>query len=235
MERNITTKEWVNIMGKENLQNFQDAISREFNISLCFYDLNGEQITVWSNLSLLCCNVKVKKPEQCALEKLKDFHQVEKNNIDNYLILKCYVGITKLIFPVYFNNKLLAILSGGRMVSNNSTIATELLKKYHVPKVQEVKTKKICELISNFLKLINLNLNILEESRNKETDKEFAEFSNKLSKREISVAELICKGFSNKQIAEKLFISEKTVKTHVRNILIKLNVQDRVHLVIMYG
>ena len=42
-----------------------------------------------------------------------------------------------------------------------------------------------------------------------------------LSKREIEVLELICKGLSNDEIADKLFISKETVKGHRKNILAK--------------
>ncbi len=48
-----------------------------------------------------------------------------------------------------------------------------------------------------------------------------------LTDREIEVIELIAEGMLNKQIAQKLFISEKTVKNHVSNIFKKLNVSDR--------
>ena len=53
-----------------------------------------------------------------------------------------------------------------------------------------------------------------------------------LSAREIEILELIAQGDSNKQIAEKLFIAEGTVKNHVTNILSKLGVKDRAQAVI---
>ncbi len=48
-----------------------------------------------------------------------------------------------------------------------------------------------------------------------------------LSKREYQVLCEIAIGLSNKEIADKLFVSESTVKTHVSNILIKLNAKRR--------
>jgi two-component system, NarL family, response regulator LiaR len=48
-----------------------------------------------------------------------------------------------------------------------------------------------------------------------------------LSQREMEVLKLIAEGFSNAKIGEKLFISEKTVKFHVSNILAKLQLADR--------
>ena len=50
---------------------------------------------------------------------------------------------------------------------------------------------------------------------------------NVLSRREMEVLREIVKGHSNKEISEALFVSEKTVKTHVSNILSKLEVNDR--------
>jgi DNA-binding NarL/FixJ family response regulator len=50
---------------------------------------------------------------------------------------------------------------------------------------------------------------------------------NNLTSREIEVLELIAEGMINKEIAKKLYISEKTVKNHVSNIFKKLNVSDR--------
>ncbi len=48
-----------------------------------------------------------------------------------------------------------------------------------------------------------------------------------ISKREYEVLELIDKGLSNQEIATQLFISESTVKTHVSNLLSKLNAKRR--------
>ncbi|MDF5757243.1 response regulator transcription factor [Spongiactinospora sp. TRM90649] len=48
-----------------------------------------------------------------------------------------------------------------------------------------------------------------------------------LSKREIEVMELIATGHSNGEIAQRLFLSEKTVKNHVNRIYAKLGVDSR--------
>ncbi len=48
-----------------------------------------------------------------------------------------------------------------------------------------------------------------------------------LTERETEVLRLLAKGLSNKEIAQQLVIGEKTVKTHVSNILSKLNLASR--------
>ena len=51
-----------------------------------------------------------------------------------------------------------------------------------------------------------------------------------LSRREREIAGLIAQGFRNKELADKLFISEQTVKNHLHNIFDKLGVSDRLEL-----
>ncbi len=48
-----------------------------------------------------------------------------------------------------------------------------------------------------------------------------------ISKREYEVLQKISEGLSNKEIADKLFVSESTIKTHVSNLLLKLNAKRR--------
>ncbi|OOF85216.1 DNA-binding response regulator [Rodentibacter ratti] len=55
-----------------------------------------------------------------------------------------------------------------------------------------------------------------------------------LTDREMGVLRLIATGLSNKQIAGQLFISEETVKVHIRNLLRKLNVHSRVAATVLY-
>ncbi len=48
-----------------------------------------------------------------------------------------------------------------------------------------------------------------------------------MTERELEVLRWIASGLNNREIAEKLVISEKTVKTHVSNLLGKLSLGDR--------
>ena len=64
--------------------------------------------------------------------------------------------------------------------------------------------------------------------------RQFSALSNKqtvlfddLTPREVEVLKLIAEGMSNKEIAEELVISEKTVKNHINNIFSKLHIYDR--------
>lgn len=52
-----------------------------------------------------------------------------------------------------------------------------------------------------------------------------------ISKREHEVLELMAQGFSNREIADKLFVSLNTIKTHTSNLFLKLDVKRRTQAV----
>ncbi len=53
-----------------------------------------------------------------------------------------------------------------------------------------------------------------------------------LSIRESEVAELVANGLSNKQVADRLFVTEKTIKFHLTNIYRKMNIASRTQLIL---
>jgi two-component system NarL family response regulator len=55
----------------------------------------------------------------------------------------------------------------------------------------------------------------------------------RLTEREIQVLKLVARGMNNRDIAKELFISENTVKNHVRNILEKLQIHSRMEAVMI--
>jgi two-component system NarL family response regulator len=54
----------------------------------------------------------------------------------------------------------------------------------------------------------------------------------RLTDREMEVLRLVARGMANRDIAKELFISENTVKNHVRNILEKLQLHSRMEAVV---
>ncbi len=70
-----------------------------------------------------------------------------------------------------------------------------------------------------------------EISSKDEADKSLRKIKS-LTNREYEVLSLIAEGLNNKDIAKKLYISEKTVKNHVSSIFKKLEVNDRIQAAI---
>jgi DNA-binding NarL/FixJ family response regulator len=55
-----------------------------------------------------------------------------------------------------------------------------------------------------------------------------------LSERETEILSYLAKGYQDKEIAEKFFLSVKTIRTHLRNIYKKLHVHSRTEAVLKY-
>lgn len=74
---------------------------------------------------------------------------------------------------------------------------------------------------------------VIERSvRSPETTSATAPELELLTDRELEVLHLVAAGLSNSEIAGTLFVGEATVKTHVSNVLTKLGIRDRIHVVI---
>jgi DNA-binding NarL/FixJ family response regulator len=94
----------------------------------------------------------------------------------------------------------------------------------------EVYVGLIAILFTGFGIWIGLRLVKSQDSQMKSVTKTFNQFG--ISKREYEVLHLMAKGLSNQQIADQLFISLPTVKTHSSNLFIKLNVQRRTQAIL---
>ncbi|PPD57834.1 response regulator transcription factor [Dehalogenimonas etheniformans] len=66
--------------------------------------------------------------------------------------------------------------------------------------------------------------------QNKKTSQELISV---LSRREMEIAKLVSQGATNKELAKTLFITENTVKMHIRNILHKLEIKNRQQLAVL--
>ncbi|GAA0589770.1 two-component system response regulator DegU [Virgibacillus siamensis] len=82
-------------------------------------------------------------------------------------------------------------------------------------------------LVQEYRRLAQENM-----SRTAEKNLEYRKPLHLLTRRECEVLQLLADGKSNRAVAESLYISEKTVKNHVSNILQKMNVNDRTQAVV---
>ena len=127
------------------------------------------------------------------------------------------IALTSFSDPEYFDNMLCAGAE-GYMLKNSSL---EEFKKA-VKKVVSGDNYYSQDLLMSITK----NLIVEKTQRSKQA------VLPDLSKREKEVLELICKGYSNQNIGEKLFISDRTVERHKTNLYEKTSTQNSVNLVI---
>lgn len=96
-----------------------------------------------------------------------------------------------------------------------------------------LKTSNATEILRSIKKVANGQLAIETEVDQKMKDYQpGTQLHDDLTARERDILGLLAKGYDNQTIADELFISLKTVKTHVSNILSKLNVTDRTQAVV---
>lgn len=93
--------------------------------------------------------------------------------------------------------------------------------------------KEIAEAIRKTVKGdVVLETEVAAKMMRKLTKQVPPQYHDELTNREMEILLLISKGYSNQEIADELIIALKTVKTHVSNILNKLDVDDRTQAVI---
>lgn len=118
---------------------------------------------------------------------------------------------------------------------NPLTILKSGAKAYLAKTISATDLVKTIDLISSGRIIIGHEFaqDFLDEIASAEkVDNEKADVTkSSLSEREIEIAMLITEGYTNKEIAQKLFIAENTVKVHVKNILKKLELRNRQQLV----
>jgi len=85
---------------------------------------------------------------------------------------------------------------------------------------------------SELINIIKKKSNVLKDSKSEEA--QYKKGADSLTKTESRIINLIASGHTNKEIAEKLRVSEKTIKAHITSIFIKLNIQNRYQLMV-YG
>lgn len=73
------------------------------------------------------------------------------------------------------------------------------------------------------------------EAKKQNSISKFEEYEQKgITEKEFDIIKLVAKGLNNKEIAEKQFLSEGTVRNYLSNILEKLEIRDRTQLVVYY-
>jgi DNA-binding NarL/FixJ family response regulator len=137
-------------------------------------------------------------------------------------IKKAYDKMTVLLLAIYANETFIlkAIKAGAKGILSDKTTRNEIVQAiYTLRNGYEYLGKTITGIVLNsYLNRSGINGNTQEDM-------------SQLSAREIEVLKLFCDGFSNQEIADKLFISIRTVESHKTNMMKKINLRSSVDLV----
>lgn len=228
MTKELLAREWLKRWGKGKLQAFQDAFARTFGISLCLVTLEGEPLTVWSNSSLFCHYMMQNNRERCLQERNHALRQTAETG--KISLSKCYLGVSFFFHPVVYQNDIVGLLYGGGFQYDGDGSEFNNKVNGNIPALTKKQVDNMLTLLTEIINLANSETEALATAERTTHDSPLLQ--QKLSQREIQIALLMNAGLANKEIADQLFISEKTVKTHVSNILNKMGLKDRMQLVV---
>ena len=226
--------DWARRIGKGKIQAYQDSFARTFGISLCLLSLEGKTLTIWSNSSLFCYDMMKNNRSRCIQERENAARAVLAQGQTR--TFRCYLGLTFLISPIYYRGKIICVAYGGGVKLSGDQVCVDNRLADHIATMTEQQLTDMLELMQNTLELLTFDTEGESESESASESRpspvnEYLLLKYKLSRREMDIAREVCACLSNKQIGEKLYISEKTVKSHISNILAKMGMKDRMQLV----
>ena len=226
--------DWAKRIGKGKLQAYQDSFARTFGISLCLLSLEGKTLTIWSNSSLFCYDMMKNNRSRCIQERENAARAVLAQGQTR--TFKCYLGLTFFISPIYYRGKIICVAYGGGVKLAGDQVCVDNRLADHIATMTEQQLADMLELLQNTLELLDFDADGEPKSEPGSEPMprpvtEYFMLKHKLSRREMDIAREVCSCLSNKQIGEKLFISETTVKSHISNILAKMGMKDRMQLV----
>jgi len=175
-----------------------------------FNEIKIEEILVGQNEKLI-------SDFKLCLSGIRDSF-LEKTSFINIDKKAVFIEIFGKHITIEGENAIIGTITDYNIKENSKPIADELTKvtEYLINAGKE----KIAEEINNVKDLISFN-----------TEKKETEIKIKLTKRELEILKLICKGLTNNEIAKELFISNRTVDNHRANLLSKTETKNTALLV----
>lgn len=228
--------EWLQRIGREKIQTYQDSFAQTFGMSLCLLSLKSSKIiTIGSDSSLFCYHMMKTNCARCIQERESAMKYVLTGG--QICTFRCYRGLNFAISPVVYHGKTicLAYAGGANFETDRIYIGGKLAGRVAIMTRQNF--FNMLDLLQNTLNLLDLAVHsepetVAAQQRRVKAINEHIFLRHKLSRREIDIAQAVCECLGNREIADKLFISEKTVKTHVGNILAKMGMTNRRQLVL---
>jgi DNA-binding NarL/FixJ family response regulator len=215
------------------LQQLINRLRREKDISLLSNLIENTESEVQQTLAFMKQTID-QKPDIFLLEQglLRDTAAL---NLEKILNFRDKLPTMKIIIVgIRFNEEnVMAMMQGGVRGFFRCALGDEQLIKCIRAVAQgdiwleaELITPVFNEFIKEFMKRKDIfkPLNTLSSEKLK-----------MLSPREMEIVELISHSMTNEEIADKIFLSPKTIKTHLRNIFEKAGIKNRVEAALLYA
>ena len=181
------------------------------------------------DISVIGCSTNYRE----LIDKLSDnqihvvllvLYQPDDSDIESIRLLNQRFSKVKILVLSMFNNErfiLKMIKAGAKGHLSRDTNRSEILEAiYTLRNGYEFYAKTITNVLLNSY-LTDEQIDVNEKANRQKS----------LSDREMEVFKLFAEGYSNREIAEQLFISIRTVETHKNNIMKKINIKTTVDLV----
>lgn len=225
-----TLDSWLSSIGKESVQAFQDDFSGLTGVSLCLVRLDGTPALVASNRSLLCFHIEDRNSVRCSMQHQQILDRMAECGAT--VVDECYAGLTCFACPVFRDKSVVGAFFGGMVLGEGADVVSSFdVERYDVVAMDRLELEKVLRLLGSTLSLLK-GVRVASGSTIDETGRELmAAFG--LTTREVMVVGQIIRNKSNRDIAETLFISEKTVKTHITNILKKTATRNRYEMALL--
>lgn len=205
------------------IQCFQDSLSKSNEVTIFICDSNGEDFTVPSGRTDFCGKNMSQSKEVC--EKYIRRACLEADKRGSTLFSMCPFGSWVAIAPLeclvrhelsgktrYF----LVLIHAGKKLWGQDNSDDSDLKGFRASAEMAANCMDIIFSLMNEAKLLpEPQVGIKREN------------FERLTEREKEIVRLVSNGMSNQEIADQLVISEHTVKTHISNILKKLELNNR--------
>ncbi len=246
-----------NMVDKEVVQRIQDFLASTLDFAfLCVY--HDVHLTKPSGESDFCKKINATCPGLCdeCHSKLADLALYENRTV----IKECHLGMMQFAIPISINGKyMLSVLGGQVLVEpvnedkfvnlakklgiNEKEFYTELNQVKVIPYEKLESLTELLKIMANIIAAISYaNFQLAEKGIEYQIpinsalkdwyEESYCREDEQLSAREREVLKLVLVGKTNNEIAEELFISVHTAKSHVSSILEKFKVDDRVQLAV---
>ena len=200
------------------LQYLQDMLARSHEMSICLCKSDGTDFSIPSNQQECCGN-----SEPCGKFIRSAINRAREER--DRIFLTCHQGLTTAISPLGLSlpKQLVSVpqyyLLIGRLALEKEADKPEGLSEAAFEHQVEIITI-IFDLIFSLALIGGLDF----------VDPGCEAAASPLTEREKEIIRLVSQGLSNQGIADQLFISDKTVKTHLSNIFKKLEMRNRTEL-----